>query len=68
MDDDGSKNLDYREFKKGIHDFGVALDEDVSLAWVTSFLLLLHDAFKNIYCFTNLLCSQNYCWDAFHSQ
>ena len=29
MDDDGSKNLDYREFKKGIHDFGVALDEEV---------------------------------------
>ena len=30
MDDDGSKNLDYAEFKKGIRDYGVSLEEDVS--------------------------------------
>ena len=30
MDDDGSKSLDYQEFKKGIHDYGISLEEDVS--------------------------------------
>lgn len=30
MDDDGSKSLSYVEFKKGIHDYGVDLEEDVS--------------------------------------
>ena len=29
MDDDGSKSLDYEEFKKGLHDYGVVLDETV---------------------------------------
>ena len=29
MDDDGSKSLDYEEFKKGLHDYGVLLDETV---------------------------------------
>ena len=31
MDDDGSKNLDYGEFRKGIRDYGISLEEDVSL-------------------------------------
>ena len=30
MDDDGSKNLDYQEFKKGLHDYGLSLEESVS--------------------------------------
>lgn len=30
MDDDGSKNLDYQEFKKGLHDYGLSIDESVS--------------------------------------
>ena len=30
MDDDGSKNLDFREFRKGIRDYGVDLEESVS--------------------------------------
>ena len=30
MDDDGSKSLDFHEFKKGIHDYGVDLEIDVS--------------------------------------
>ena len=29
MDDDGSKSLDYDEFKKGVHDYGASLEEDV---------------------------------------
>ncbi len=28
MDDDGSKNLDYEEFKKGIQECGLELEED----------------------------------------
>ena len=31
MDDDGSKSLDFHEFKKGIHDYGVDLEIDVSM-------------------------------------
>ena len=30
MDDDGSRSLNYEEFKKGISDYGVSLEEDVS--------------------------------------
>ena len=30
MDDDGSKSLDFQEFRKGIHDYGVDLEIDVS--------------------------------------
>ena len=30
MDDDGSKNLDFGEFKKGILDYGLDLENDVS--------------------------------------
>ena len=30
MDDDGSKKLDYQEFKKGVHDYGLVMDDDVS--------------------------------------
>lgn len=30
MDDDGSKKLDYQEFKKGVHDYGLVVDDDVS--------------------------------------
>ena len=29
MDDDGSKSLDYEEFKKGVHDYGAMLEEHV---------------------------------------
>ncbi len=29
MDDDGSKNLDFGEFKKGIHDYGVDIEDEV---------------------------------------
>ena len=31
MDDDGSKRLDYEEFKKGIHDYGLSLEDSVSV-------------------------------------
>lgn len=31
MDDDGSKKLDFDEFKKGIHDYGLVMDEPVSV-------------------------------------
>lgn len=30
MDDDGSKKLDFQEFKKGIHDYGLLMDDAVS--------------------------------------
>ena len=30
MDDDGSKSLDFAEFKKGIRDYGLAVDDAVS--------------------------------------
>ena len=30
MDDDGSKKLDYQEFKKGVHDYWLVMDDDVS--------------------------------------
>lgn len=30
MDDDGSKSLDYSEFKKGIHDYGLTMEDAVS--------------------------------------
>ena len=34
MDDDGSRNLNYDEFQKGLNDFGVSLeDESVSIYW-----------------------------------
>ena len=29
MDDDGSKKLDYDEFKKGIHDYGLVMEDPV---------------------------------------
>lgn len=28
MDDDGSRSIDYREFKKGLHDYGVSLEDE----------------------------------------
>ena len=31
MDDDGSKRLDFDEFKKGIHDYGLVMEEPVSV-------------------------------------
>ena len=30
MDDDGSKKLDFEEFKKGIHDYGLLMEDAVS--------------------------------------
>ena len=30
MDDDGSKSLNFEEFKKGLHDYGTNVDEEVS--------------------------------------
>ena len=30
MDDDRSKSLSFEEFKKGIHDFGLVVADDVS--------------------------------------
>ena len=33
MDDDGNKSLDFQEFRKGIHDYGVDLEIEVSLIW-----------------------------------
>lgn len=30
MDDDGSKKLDFDEFKKGIHDYGLLMEDSVS--------------------------------------
>ena len=36
MDDDGSKSLDFHEFKKGIHDYGVDLEINVSNNFVKS--------------------------------
>ena len=30
MDDDGSRSLDFQEFRKGIHDYGIDLDNQVS--------------------------------------
>lgn len=29
MDDDESKSLDFREFKKGIHDYGLLMEDTV---------------------------------------
>ena len=29
MDDDGSRTLNFEEFKKGLHDFGVTLPDEV---------------------------------------
>ena len=29
MDDDGSRTLDFKEFKKGVHDYGLVLDDGV---------------------------------------
>lgn len=29
MDDDGSRSLDYKEFNKGIHDYGLDMEKDV---------------------------------------
>ena len=29
MDDDGSKSLDFTEFKKGLNDYGLAVTEEV---------------------------------------
>ncbi len=31
MDDDGSKTLDYREFKKGLADYGLNMEEEVRI-------------------------------------
>ena len=28
MDDDGSRSIDYKELKKGIHDYGVVMEDD----------------------------------------
>jgi len=30
MDDDGSKSLDFDEFKKGLRDYGLSIEESVS--------------------------------------
>lgn len=29
MDDDESKSLDFKEFKKGIHDYGLLMEDEV---------------------------------------
>ena len=29
MDDDGSRTLNFEEFRKGLHDFGVTLSDEV---------------------------------------
>ena len=31
MDDDRSRSLSYEEFKKGVHDFGLAVSDEVCL-------------------------------------
>lgn len=41
MDDDGSKKLDYEEFKKGIHDYGLLMDDCVSYYSLLSIWTLL---------------------------
>ena len=32
MDDDGSKSLNFEEFQKGLHDYGVGIDSEVRSA------------------------------------
>ena len=33
MDDDGSKSLDFAEFKKGLNDYGMGVSEEVTIHW-----------------------------------
>lgn len=33
MDDDGSKSLDFAEFKKGLNDYGMGVSEEVTTHW-----------------------------------
>lgn len=37
MDDDGSKSLSYDEFKKGIFDYGLDMEDDVSKVLVSEY-------------------------------
>jgi len=48
MDDDGSKKLDYEEFKKGIHDYGLVMEDPVSVCWVFQKVLIVGLNFYNI--------------------
>ena len=41
IDDDGSKSLDYEEFKKGLQDFGLTFADDVSLCCGLSILVTM---------------------------
>lgn len=36
LDDDGSKSLSYEEFRKGIHDYQVGLEDGVSTVLISN--------------------------------
>ena len=41
MDDDGSKGLDFNEFKKGVHDCGLSLTKEVNKAYYPLLIIYL---------------------------
>ena len=48
MDDDGSKKLDFEEFKKGIHDYGLLLEDAVSSSSTVQYKILTKRNFGKI--------------------
>ena len=48
MDDDGSKSLNFEEFQKGLHDYGINVDKEVSLVNIKNIIV---NSVNNI-CFT----------------
>lgn len=44
MDDDGSKSLDFDEFKKGLHDYGVEAKDEVRVTVCVSLCACIYIA------------------------
>ncbi len=64
MDDDGSKSLNFEEFEKGLHDYGVGIDRGVRSAEQSQ----LTKAAKQVQDNCQVYCISYFRWQSKHLQ